>query len=75
MTLRILAVVVSLIPSIASAAAPKEETPFFPIMAWNHAPSDPAVLKKMAECGITVAGFTYPKDHDLVHAAGMKAIV
>jgi len=75
MTLRILAVVVSLIPSIAHAAAPKEEQPFFPIMAWNHAPSDPAVLTKMAECGITVAGFTYPKDLDLVHAAGMKAIV
>jgi hypothetical protein len=48
---------------------------FFPIMAWNHAPADAAVLKKMHECGLTVAGFVAPKDLDLVHAAGMKAIV
>jgi hypothetical protein len=76
MILRTLALtVIALFSSIASAAAPTDERPFFPIMAWNHAPSDPAVLKKMAECGITVAGFTYPKDLDLVHAAGMKAIV
>ena len=48
---------------------------FFPIMAWNHAPGDPAVLKKMRDCGITVAGFVAAKDLDAVHAAGMKAIV
>lgn len=48
---------------------------FFPIMAWNHAPSDPAVLKKMRECGLTVVGFASPAQLDLVHAAGMKAIV
>jgi len=48
---------------------------FFPIMAWNHAPADPAVLAKMRECGLTVAGFVSPKNLDLVQAAGMKAIV
>jgi hypothetical protein len=48
---------------------------FFPIMAWNHAPPDPAVLKKMHDCGLTVAGFVSPAHLDLVHAAGLKGIV
>jgi hypothetical protein len=52
-----------------------ETEAFFPIMAWNHAPADPAVLKRMHDCGLTVAGFVTPKNLDLVHAAGMKAIV
>jgi hypothetical protein len=41
--------------SAAVAAAPEGDA-FFPIMPYNHVPSDPAVLKKMADCGITVAG-------------------
>jgi hypothetical protein len=49
--------------------------PFFPIMAWNHVPNDPAQLKRMRECGLTVAGFAAPGQLDAVHAAGMKAIV
>ncbi len=48
---------------------------FFPVMAWNHAPNDPAVLKKMRECGLTVAGFASPATLDACHAAGLKAIV
>jgi len=60
---------------LLNAPARAADDDFFPIMAWNHAPSDPAVLKKMAECGLTVAGFVYPKDLDAVHAAGMKGIV
>ncbi len=48
---------------------------FFPIMAWNHAPADPAVLKQMREAGITVAGFVYAPNLDLCQAAGLKAIV
>src|SRR5688572_14329132 len=64
---------------LAPTAAPAEEksqtTPFFPIMAWNHPPDDPAALKKMAECGITVAGFAFPPQLDAIHAAGMTAIV
>jgi hypothetical protein len=58
---------------IFSAVA--EEADFFPVMAWNSPPADPAVLKKMKECGLTVAGFVAPAGLDLVHAAGMKAIV
>jgi hypothetical protein len=48
---------------------------FFPIMAWNHPPEDPAALRKMRECGITVAGFAPVRQLDAIHAAGMKAIV
>jgi hypothetical protein len=68
-------VALSLLFAFAARASAADEPPFFPIMAWNHAPGDPAVLKKMHECGITVAGFVYAKDLDAVHAAGMKGIV
>ena len=70
----LVAALLAVLPSLSFASA-KEEDTFFPIMAWNHTPSDPAVLKKMAECGLTVSGFAYAKDLDAVHAAGMKAIV
>ena len=66
-----LLVVLGLLPCFAHA----EDEAFFPIMAWNHAPGDSAVLKKMRDCGLTVAGFVAVKDLDAVHAAGMKAIV
>ncbi|MDQ3439207.1 MAG: hypothetical protein M3478_02515, partial [Planctomycetota bacterium] len=65
----------ALLASHSLAAAPKGDETFFPIMAWNHTPSDPGVLKKMAECGLTVCGFAAAKDLDAIHAAGMKAIV
>lgn len=52
-----------------------EDTNFFPIMAWNSVAGDPAVLKKMHECGLTVAGFVSPNALDLCQAAGLKAIV
>ena len=48
---------------------------FFPLMAWNHAPSDAATFQKMRECGLTVAGFVSPRELDLCHAAGLRAIV
>jgi len=51
------------------------DTNFFPIMAWNHAPNDPAVLRKMHECGLTVAGFARPDTLNACQAAGLKAIV
>jgi hypothetical protein len=51
------------------------EPAFFPIMAWDNPPNDPAVLKRMRECGITVAGFVPPSALDNCHAAGLKAIV
>src|SRR4051794_15777048 len=52
-----------------------EPAPFFPIMAWDGVPNDPVVLKKMHECGLTVAGFAPPAALDACHAAGLKAIV
>ncbi|MDQ6632503.1 MAG: hypothetical protein M3Y82_12245 [Verrucomicrobiota bacterium] len=48
---------------------------FFPVMAWNAAPNDPAILEKMRECGLTVAGFASTNTLDACHAAGLKAIV
>lgn len=52
-----------------------QDTNFFPIMAWNTAPADLAALKKMRECGLTVAGFAAPKTLKLCRQAGLKAIV
>src|SRR5688500_1030121 len=54
---------------------PSAAEEFFPVMAWNSPPADAAVLKKMRECGLTLAGFAAPSSLDLVQAAGMKAIV
>src|SRR3954470_22977150 len=55
--------------------AAAEPAPFFPIMAWDGVPNDPAVLKKMRDCGLTVAGFVPPAALDACQAAGLKAIV
>jgi hypothetical protein len=57
-----------------SHAAPATDA-FFPLMAWNWAPSDAATFQKMRACGLTVAGFVSPKELDLCHAAGLRAIV
>src|SRR5262245_4236737 len=51
------------------------ETNFFPIMPWNSPPNDPAILKKIHECGFTVAGFVPPSALDACDSAGLKAIV
>src|SRR3982750_4989332 len=59
----------------SNPARADDDKSFFPIMAWNHVPADPAVLKKMHDCGLTVAGFVTADNLDRVHAAGMKAIV
>jgi len=48
---------------------------FFPLMAWNWAPSDAATFEQMRDCGLTIAGFVSPKELDLCHAAGLKTIV
>jgi hypothetical protein len=61
---------------VAEAAATNAAAPaLFPVMAWNYVPNDPAVLKKMKECGLTVAGFVAPGTLDACQAAGLKAIV
>ncbi|HZQ48074.1 MAG TPA: hypothetical protein VFC07_13740, partial [Verrucomicrobiae bacterium] len=61
--------------ALTGSAAPRAETNFFPIMVYNGAPGDLAVLKKMRECGLTVAGFVTPNNLDECQAAGLKAIV
>src|ERR1017187_1796366 len=61
--------------SAAALCAQAQETNFFPVMAWNGIPADLAVLKKMKECGFTVAGFVPPKALKLCRKAGLKAIV
>jgi hypothetical protein len=63
---------VLLLPVTALAAEPPA---VFPIMPWNAAPNDLGVLKKMRECGLTVAGFVPPAALDNCQAAGLKAIV
>jgi hypothetical protein len=57
------------------AAPALTNTNFFPIMAWNGAPKDPAALQKMRECGLTIAGFVTPDALAACRAAGLKAIV
>ena len=58
-----------------AGAQPAADSRFFPIMAWNWAPNDPAVLQEMHDCGLTVAGFAAPGTLDACRAAGLKAIV
>jgi hypothetical protein len=55
--------------------APAQDTEFFPVMAWNSPPTDLPTLRKMRECGLTLAGFVPPSALDAVQAAGMKGIV
>ncbi|MBI4660678.1 MAG: hypothetical protein HY735_17715 [Verrucomicrobia bacterium] len=65
-----------LFASVISAVLRAADTnAFFPLMAWDWAPPDAASFQKMRECGLTVAGFVSPKELDLCHAAGLKAIV
>jgi hypothetical protein len=61
--------------SAAASTSASSTNAIFPLMAWNWAPSDPAALKKMRDCGLTLAGFVPVKDLDLCKAAGLKAIV
>ncbi len=70
--LLVLGLVLSLVPQVMAA---ERNTNFFPIMAWNHVPNDPAVLNRMREAGLTVAGFAAPGTLDACHAAGLMAIV
>ena len=50
-------------------------TNFFPIMPWNNPPNDPAVLKRIHDCGFTLAGFVPVAALDNCQAAGLKAII
>lgn len=64
-----------LILSLWSASGAFAGTNFFPIMPWNHAPNDPAVLKRIKDCGFTLAGFVSPGTLDACGKIGLKAIV
>src|SRR5882724_12783261 len=59
-------------PSVTSAT---DGTNFFPVMPWNSPPNDPEVLKKIHDCGFTLAGFVPPSMLDACQRAGLKAIV
>jgi hypothetical protein len=59
---------------VAPCAA-QEAATFFPVMAWDHVPNNAAVIKKIRECGFTIAGFAAPGTLDACHAEGLKAIV
>jgi hypothetical protein len=60
---------------LLSISVAEADTNFFPIMPWNHAPNDPAVLQRITDCGFTVAGFVSPAALDHCEKAGLKAIV
>ena len=65
-----------LLTTCRGLAAPEAtDTNFFPIMAWNWSPKEPAALLKMREGGLTIAGFAAPDALDACRAAGLKAIV
>jgi hypothetical protein len=68
-------ILIAVILSIAPACFGEAPAAFFPVMAWDHVPNDPAVIKKMRECGFTVAGFAAPGTLDACQAEGLKAIV
>jgi hypothetical protein len=74
MILRVLLLAPALLASIAPCAG-EEAAEFYPVMAWDHVPNDPAVIKKIRECGFTVAGFAAPGTLDACHAEGLKAVV
>src|SRR5437588_4120779 len=52
-----------------------EPTNIFPIMPWNSPPNDLAVLKKIHDCGFTLAGFVAPAGLPLCEQAELQAIV
>lgn len=54
---------------------PQEPEGFFPVMAWDRPPADPAVLDEMRACGLTMAGFMPPAGLDACRRCGLKAIV
>lgn len=58
-----------------ATAEPATNTTIFPIMPWNSPPIDPVVLRKIHECGFTLAGFVPPSALDACASAGLEAIV
>jgi hypothetical protein len=50
-------------------------TNFFPIMAWDWPPNDLAAMKRLRDCGFTLAGFVPPEALDNCARAGLQAVV
>ena len=75
MTIRQTVLAITSILAISTTSFAEDAATFFPIMAWDHVPNDPAVIKKIRECGFTIAGFATPATLDACHAEGLKAIV
>jgi len=47
----------------------------FAIMAWDNAPSDPALLQEMKDAGMNIAGFCKAKDVEHIQAAGLTCFL
>src|SRR5437773_9337756 len=73
--MRIFSLLTMLALCLTVAAGAPADTNFFPIMPWNGPPNDPEVLKKIHDCGFTLAGFVPPGALDNCEKAGLKAIV
>jgi hypothetical protein len=73
--LRSIALTALVLGSTALKSFSADDTNWFPILPWNNPPADPAVLKKIHDCGFTLAGFVPPAALSLCRAAGLKAIV
>lgn len=72
-TILFMAIALTMTVPLSQAAEPQAE--FFPVMAWDSSPNDLAYLKRMRECGFTIAGFLPAAALDNCHTAGLKAIV
>lgn len=72
---RVAVALMSLVGFVTSMAALRaEESPQFPLMAWDYA-DDEETLKKMADCGINLVAFVPPQALDACQKLGVKAIV
>lgn len=47
----------------------------FAVMPWDHAPSDPELLRGMKDAGMNMAGFCRAEDVERVQAAGLACIL
>lgn len=73
----LIAVLLAALMLLTSNAAVRADDakPIFPVMAWDGPPNDLAYLKRMRDCGFTVAGFVPVAALDNCQAAGLKGIV
>lgn len=62
------------VTAVAASVVTADDTPFFPLMAWDYV-DDEETLAKMAECGINSVAFVPEKMLDACQKHGMKAIL